>query len=186
MIQPLFNSMITILLAKFMLNDIPHAAGLTKGNGGGDVFDHYMQTGKYLYKGKEYDHVPYQMEVDTSRGVIYLHNLMSGITALRVCRIPDDMIRLFDVGAVVIDLAHSPVRRGGKSGKVVKKAPTFISISGAQELLAGEPPGPGGFSITDEADLVYFEFRNVPANLINDLWFGNFVDITLGHTGRAK
>ncbi len=28
MIQPLFNSMLAILLAKFCLNDIPHAAGL--------------------------------------------------------------------------------------------------------------------------------------------------------------
>lgn len=29
MIQPVFNSMLAFLLAKFMLNDIPHAAGLT-------------------------------------------------------------------------------------------------------------------------------------------------------------
>ncbi len=29
MIQPLFNGMLTILLAKFCLNDIPHAAGIT-------------------------------------------------------------------------------------------------------------------------------------------------------------
>lgn len=29
MIQPLFNGMMAILLAKFMLNDVPHAAGLT-------------------------------------------------------------------------------------------------------------------------------------------------------------
>jgi len=29
MIQPLFDGMITVLLAKFMLNDVPHAAGIT-------------------------------------------------------------------------------------------------------------------------------------------------------------
>lgn len=186
MIQPLFNGMLAILLAKFMINDLPHAAGLTRGNDGGPVFEHFLATGKYLWKGVEYANVPHQLEVDTNRGVLYLHNLMSGITALRVCRVPDDLIRLFEVGTVVIDLMHSPVRRGGKAGKIIKKEPAFLDISGAQELLAGELPGPGGFSIVDEAGLVYFEFKNVPANLIKDLWLGNFVDITLGYTGRTQ
>ncbi len=184
--QPLFNSMLTILLAKFVLNDVPHAIGLTKGNGGGKEFEHWMATGKYLWKGIEYTKVPHQLEVDTNRGVLYLHNLMSGITALRVCQVPDDLIRLFEVGTVVIDLVSTPVRRGGKAGKIIKKEPAFLDISGAQELLVGEFPGPGGFSIIDEAGLVYFEFKSVPANLIKDLWTGKFVDITLGYTGRAK
>lgn len=32
MIQPLFNGMLTLLLAKFVLNDLPHAAGLYEGS----------------------------------------------------------------------------------------------------------------------------------------------------------
>jgi len=153
---------------------------------GGPAFGHYLATGKYLWKGTEYTHIPRQLEVDTGRGVVYLHNLLSGRTDLRVCRVPDDIIRMFEVGTVVIDLVHTPVRRGGKAGRIIKKEPVFLEISGAQELLAGELPGPGEFSITDEAGLVYFEFKNVPANLIEGLWFGNFVDITLGYTGRGK
>ena len=62
------------------------------GNGGGDPFDHWMKTGKYLWKGIEYSHVPYQLEVDTSRGVLYLHSLVTGDTRLRTCRIHEELI----------------------------------------------------------------------------------------------
>jgi len=174
MIQQVLNGMITLLMAKFMLNDFPHAAGLTKGNGGGEQFEHFLATGKYLWKGVEYTSPPHQLEVDTNRGVLYLHNLMSGITALRVCQIPDDLVRLFEVGTVVIDLAHVPARRGGKAGKIIKKEPAFLDIRADE------------FGIVDEAGLVYFTFKGVSANLIKDLWLGKFVDITLGYTGRAK
>ncbi len=33
MVQPLFNGMLAILLAKFVINDLPHAAGLTSNPG---------------------------------------------------------------------------------------------------------------------------------------------------------
>lgn len=174
MIQPFFNGMLAILLAKFCLNDLPHAAGLTKGNGGGEEFERFLATGKYLWKGVEYTNPPHQLEVDTGRGVMYLHNLLSGRTALRVCRIPDDLIRLFEVGTVVIDLVHTPVRRGGKAGKVIKKEPVFLSIEA------------DGFDIEDEAGQIYFTFKNVPDRLMKDLWLGNFVDITIGFTGRTQ
>ena len=152
---------------------------------GGEEFEHFVATGKYLWKGVEYTNLPHQLEVDTSRGVIYLHNLLMGQTVLRVCRVPDDIIRMFEMGTVVIDLVRTPIRHGGGAGKVIKKEPVFLSISGAQQLLTGTlPSGPGSFTIVDEAGQVYFEFRNVPERLIKDLWFGNFVDITLGHTGR--
>lgn len=163
--------------------DIPEP---TRGDGGGKELEHFIATGEYLYKGVEYSKPPHQLEVDTGRGVLYLHNLMSGQTALRVCQIPDDLVRLFEVGTVVIDLIHTPVRHGGESGKIVKKEPVFMSISGTEELLARQPLSPGGFTIEDEASLVYFEFRNVPGNLLDGLWRGNFVDITLGYTGRTQ
>lgn len=47
MIQRLFNGMLTLLLAEFMLNDVPHAAGLT--NPGGGQFQQYCsKCGKVL------------------------------------------------------------------------------------------------------------------------------------------
>ena len=156
-----------------MMNDVPHAVGLTQGNGGGKAFEHFRATGKYIWKGNEYTDPPHQLEVDTNRGVMYMHNLLSGITALRVCRIPDDLIHLFEAGTVVIDLVHTPERRGGKKGKIIKKEPAFFSIEA------------NSFGIVDEAGLVYFEFRNVPDNLIKELWLGHFIDITLGFTGRT-
>lgn len=185
-LSTVMNGMISIMLAKFVLNDVPHAI-LNSGNGG-PAFEHFLATGKYLWKGVEYNSLPFQLEVDTGRGVIYLHNLMSGQTALRVCRIPDDIIRLFETGTVAIHLVRTPARKMGevsKSGKIIKKEPVFLDISGAQIILAGRPPGPGEFSIADEAGLVFFEFENIPANLVRDLWIGKFVDITLGYTGRT-
>ncbi len=44
MIQPLFNGMLAILLAKFCLNDLPHAAGIT-----GSGYDRPPTTGQLRY-----------------------------------------------------------------------------------------------------------------------------------------
>ncbi len=164
----------SVLQDKFLLNDVPHAVGLTKGNGGGKEYEYFLATGKYLWNNTEYTDPPHQLEVDTGRGVIYLHNLMSGKTALRVCRVPDDLIRLFETGTVVIDLVHTPVRRGGGAGRATKKEPVFLAIKTDE------------FDIIDEAGLIHFTFKGVPSNLISNLWLGEFVDITLGHTGRAQ
>ncbi len=183
-ITTITNFIASLLMAKFALNDVPHAIGLTRGNGGGEAFEHFMLTGKYLWKGREYDKVPRELEVDKRRGVIYLHNLMSGKINLRVRRIPDDLIHLFKIGTVIINLKLTPLRRGGANGRSIKISPVFLSISGAEELLAGKFPGTGDFTIENKEGQAYFEFRNVPGNLIKDLWLGNFVDITLGYTGR--
>jgi len=151
---------------------------------GGPIFEHWLATGKYLWKGVEYAHAPHELEVDISRGVIYLHNLVMGGTVLRVCRVPDDIIRMFEIGTVVIDLVRTPIRHGGKGGRIIKKSPVFLSISGSEQILTGVLPDTGSFSIADEAGQIYFEFKNVPGRLLKDLWYGEFVDITLGVTGR--
>ncbi len=44
MIQPLFNGMLAILLAKFCLNDLPHAAGIT-----GSGYDRPPTIGQLRY-----------------------------------------------------------------------------------------------------------------------------------------
>lgn len=40
----------------------------------------------------------------------------------------------------------------------------------------------GRFSINDESGMILVEFLSVPGRLLKDLWFGKFVDITLGYT----
>ena len=54
----------------------------------------------------------------------------------------------------------------------MKKEPVFLDL------------GEGSFTIEDESGMVFFEFRQVPDHLIQDLFTGQFVDITIGHTGR--
>lgn len=130
------------------------------------------ETGKYLWKGKEYTHLPHQLEVDTGRGVLYLHNLLTGETILRVCQIPDDIIGMFEIGTVVIDLVHTSAKHGGKGSKTIQE-PTFLNITG------------NSFVITNEGGQIFFEFKEVPAHLIKNLRLGDSVDITLGITGRT-
>lgn len=127
----------------------------------------------FLLKGVEYTELPYQLEVDTSRGVLYLHNPRTGQSVLRICRIPDDLIRVFgrDFGTVIIDLKETPVRIGGNvRGRTIKIEPAFLYVD------------PSNFTIEDGG--MHLEVNNVPESLIKDLQAGRFVDITLGFTGR--
>ena len=154
------------------------------GNGGEDSnkeFEHWMKTGHYLWKGVEYTQVPHELEVDTGRGVLYLHNLMMKQTVLRVCRIHDELMRLFASGliSIGIDLKNTTIRRGGPvRGRIMKIAPVFLNLPDFFK------PGEGTFSIVDENKHLFFEFRHVPEKNIKDLWKGNFTDITIGVTGR--
>lgn len=151
-----------------------------KGNGGGERLEHWLTTGKYLYKGVEYADVPHQLEVDTGRGVLYLHNLlMEGQTVLRVCRIPGDVLQVFagGIGTVSIHLKTTATGRGIPRGKIIKKQPVFLNIPGSFPEVGGE------FSIVNEAGQIFFEFGDVPGELMKALWRGDFADITLGYTG---
>jgi len=146
------------------------------------AYQHWLKTHMYLYKGVEYTNAPHELEIDTSRGVIYLHNLMDGKTVLRVCRIPDDLIHLTNIGTITIDLIRTPSRHGHTPGKIIKKSPTFLNLSGAEKMMDLQTPEAGRFSINDESGMILVEFWSVPGRLLKDLWFGNFVDITLGYT----
>ena len=136
---------------------------------------------KFLWGGVEYTDPPHQLEVDTGRGVLYLHAFVAGQTVLRVCRIPDDLIGPFvqGTGTVSINLKHTPAREGRAAyERVVKKEPVFLS-------LPQQPKEEGNsFSIDDIAGTVLFDFEDVPGKVIEDLRFGRFADITIGYTGR--
>jgi len=150
------------------------------------AFEHWQKTGKYLYKGVEYTDVPHELEVDLGRGVLYLHNLIAGTTVLRVCRIPRDTITLVTIGTPVIDLINSPSGGRNTAGKVIKRKPAFLEISGSESMMDMRVPPTGSFQINNEAGQSYFDFKNVPGNLLYDLWMGKFVDITMGYTGVNK
>ena len=128
---------------------------------------------------------PHELKVDIGRGVVYLHNFLMGQTVLRVCRIPDCVIRLFEVETVVVDLASTPERQEGirRRGPVQRRSPSFLVISGADRMLSRTELDTGNFQIVGMSDKPYFEFRNVPGSLLYRLWVGVFVDMTLGITG---
>lgn len=125
---------------------------------------------------------PLQLEVNVNKGVLYLHSLLTGQTLLRVCRIPDDLMQLFASGMVVIviDLRRVPVRREGPSRRrqTIKTDPVYLSIPDWAEENFGE------FSVIDSMDRTHFKFTSVPLNIMMQLWFGQFADITIGVTGR--
>lgn len=149
------------------------------GGDGGPAFEHWQRTGNYLYKGKEYLAPPHQLEVDTQRGVLYLHNLLSGMTVLRVCRIPGDILDVFmsRVGSTTISLLYTHTGGGIPRGRIVKREPVFLSFP---------PDVSTSFDINDVDVRTIFSFRDVPYKLVNDLLMGGVVDITLGITGRES
>lgn len=148
---------------------------------------YWIQTGKYLYGGTSYDDPPHELEVDTGRGVIYVHNLLSAETVLRVCRVPRDVIGVIEIDCTaMIDLVHSPSSARNVQGRIIKKKPVFIIPSGKEAMLDMKGPPDGNFKITNLEGQSYYEFTSVPGNLIFNLWVGKFVDITLGYTGIKK
>lgn len=151
---------------------------MTTGNGG-PAFEHWRQTGKYLWEGTEYSSPPHQLEIDLQRGVLYLHSLLIGRSSLRVCRIPDYVMWPFiaGTGPGVIDLKTTPERAEGHTLKGrVEREPVFLDLP-AESIDDG-----GSFAVRDIADTVLFVFHGVPGQIIKDLWLGEFADITVGWT----
>jgi hypothetical protein len=145
---------------------------------------YWQQTGKYLYEGISYSNPPHELEVDTGRGVIYVHNLISAETVLRVCRVPRDVIRVIEIDCTaIIDLVHSPSSIRNVEGRMIHKKPVFIIPSGKEAMLDMKAPPDGSFKIINIKGQSYYEFTSVPGQLIFDIWVGKFVDITLGYTG---
>lgn len=141
-----------------------------------------MTTQGYPYEGIEYIKPPHQLEVDTDRGVLYMHDLTAGQTVLRVCRIADHILVGFynELGTVQLPLRSViPRIRGVEERKgVLKKEPTFINLPDHWDSNNGL------FTIETEAGAVMFEFYNVPDRVMKSLLAGEFTDITIGVTGR--
>lgn len=163
------------------------------GNGGGEAFEHWLATGKYLYEGVEYNHPPHQIEVDVGRGVLYIHSLMIGKTVLRICRIPDIVMIEGLVylpkhfWSMSLGLKTTPSGKG-MSGHplwrrghvmVVKKEPVFFVLPDFFQMAEG-----GSFSVADEAGSVVLTVDDVPVRIMKSLWLGEFADITIGVTRR--
>lgn len=47
-----------------------------------------------------------QLELDTYRGVLYIHNKETGTTILRICRLPKDINLQTDLGQLDITLSN--------------------------------------------------------------------------------
>jgi hypothetical protein len=150
-------------------------------------FQHFIKTGRYLYKGVEYTDPPHQLEIDTGRGVMYLHNVIMATTILRVCRLNDTARNApSDLICLVIDLVNSPYSNKRTSGRTVKKFPVFLKISGVESIMDMKVPPNGDFQIVDKTGGECYDFKNVPGQLLYDLWVGKFVDIIMGYTGVVK
>ena len=86
MIQPLFNAMITIMMAKFLLNDVPHAAGFmfsNPSNPGSSTSDIIARTGMKEY---EYHYFPEPEVSSKSRAYMYTRTKQIGQYEIRLTR----------------------------------------------------------------------------------------------------
>jgi len=135
---------------------------------------------KFLSKGVEYISRPYELEVDPGRGVLYLHSLPIGLTVLRICRIPEEVWKDFGKEGypVLIDLLRTQPKVSPEvtGMKIIKESPVFLDIG----------PRYTGFTIDISAYKgIWIDVLNVPEDLVRTLEKGEFVDVTLGYTGRG-
>jgi len=149
-----------------------------------EPYRHWVLTGKYLWKGVEYTTAPYKLEVDTGRGVLYLHSLLTGQTVLRICRIPEETTMVFLAGrSPTLDIMAAHPRRieARELGSIVEFSPVFLNIAGPFP-----PEERGAFTIETESGRILFEVVGVPRREMKSLWMGEFTDITIGLTGRVE
>jgi len=126
----------------------------------------------FLWKEIEYTSPPLELEADISRGVLYLHDLRTGITLLRICRIPEEVMAKVPTYGAVLDLAIAHPRVKTIRGKRFKKSPVFLDIYKEDNR----------FSImVDDWDTV-ISVENVPMDYLGSLEKSKFTDITVGVT----
>ena len=116
----------------------------------------------------DYTQTPYNLEVQTARGVLYLHTL-DGRTLLRICRIPASSLETLPHIAT-IDLATTLPGRGLTRTRTITKSPVFLNL------------GPSDLLVESEAGEILLEVTSVPKRQINSLQREEFTDITIGHT----
>ena len=127
----------------------------------------------HTYKGIEYVSRPLELELDMSRGVLYLHDPTSGKTVLRICRIPDALEDKFITEGMTIDLSSVTPRGEGYSSRgKINMAPVFINTYGDM------------FTVAKEQGEIYLMVQGVPQHILSALKDYEFADITLGYTKR--
>ena len=134
---------------------------------------------RFLFKGVEYISPPYELEVDPGRGVLYLHSLQTGLTVLRICKIPEEVWKDFGKEGypVSIDLLYTQPKTSPQihRGKIIKRSPVFLEF---------DPRHLTEFTIIiSDYEGIWIDVLNVPEDLVKTLERGEFVDITLGYTG---
>jgi len=133
----------------------------------------------FLFKRVEYISPPYELEIDPTRGVLYLHDLKTGISLLRICRIPEEVLKDFgkEGEPLIIDLLYTQpkVSPQASKGRAIKRSPVFLDISSGYTEFS---------IIVSDYEGIWIEVLNVPESLVKTLERGEFVDLTLGVTGR--
>lgn len=141
-----------------------------------------MNTGGtvvYKYKGIEYVARPLELELTVSK-VLYLHDTTTGVTVLRICRIPGELISYLPSlslwKVLTIDLVIVRAELGGEVPRGIKTSPVFLEVSEAGEY----------FVVVDEAGNIILEVLSVPQHLLASLKNYEFADITCGYTGKEE
>ncbi len=127
----------------------------------------------YEYKGVQYISRHLEYELDTGRGVLYLHDLTIGMSVLRICRIPDGAVDMMLSGTAELDLATTTPRSESIIGEgKVRIAPVFLEVSEESFIVVKETGG------------ILLEVKGVPENILATLREYKFSDITIGWTRR--
>jgi len=129
----------------------------------------------FFYRGIEYPERPLELEADLGRGVLYLHDPETGITVLRICRLPLEFRELLSARMnPLLDLIEDEPFLGSTPDKLYKKAPVFFDME----------RGLGSFWVTDEGGILLFEVVNVPSRCLDTLGRHEFTDITVGSISK--
>lgn len=145
-------------------------------NGHDEAFNHFIRTGKYAWKNKEYDDVPHRLEVGLASGVMHVRNLLMDDLILRITGLTNKMLWTFssETGTVYINL-QTPVKKG--------EVPAISGVKTVEPVFLRLPqnvPGKyGNFSIDSESGEAIFYFNEVPAKILMDLWTAKLVNISL-------
>jgi len=149
---------------------------LHRGTGGLEQQAASRMRDQYIYRGTEYRDKPYELEVDTGRGVIYLHEPMTGATVLRICRVPEEVTdTILGGGTGDLVLSYAVPRIGYVGGRVIRKSPVFLAFE-----------DPEWIRIEDESGQVLLDVRGIPPGMSSGLRLGKFTDITVGVTGARS
>lgn len=128
---------------------------------------------QYPHKGPGYTAPPLELESHTNRGVVYLHNLATGQSTLRICRVPENVMERIPRYGAELDLSTATPRLGLTEGRTYKKSPVFLSMDRPSK----------SFMVVTEAGEGILTVKAVPTRLLDTLDKLEFTDITVGISG---